>query len=179
MSADPYSLLLESFNAGSTGGADAQQQLLAQMGETDPRIGLLSKYLASRREAEVETDADEDVSASVEALEREKERQEAMCSLQRVARSMYAELERLRERNDTLASALGACYLCWGEDAICEVCGGRGTPGSLPPEDETFSTLVVPAVRRMQQRRAGAQPSPAPAQPGANDRAVNSNENSN
>jgi hypothetical protein len=178
MSADPYSLLLESYAAGSTGGADVQQ-LLAQMSETDPRIGLLSKYLASRKEAEAETDADEDESAIVEASERERERLEAMTSLQRVARSMYVELERLRERNDALAAALGACYLCWGEDEICEVCGGRGAPGSLPPDYQMFSVLVVPAVRRMQRRRAGAQTSPAVPKPGATDRAVNSNENPN
>ncbi len=177
MSADPYSLLLERMAAGSPGGMEVED-ILAQMGETDPRISLLGKYLARRREAEAE-DADEETTDSDERAAAAREQQEAMRSLQRVAKSMFAELEELRGRNDMLAAALGACYICWGEDAGCEVCAGRGAPGSLPPDGELFSMLVVPAVRRVQQRRAGARNAPAQPRPGASDRAMDSNENPN
>ena len=102
MSADPYPMLLESYAAGTPGGGGVEQ-VLAQMGESDPRVTLLSKYLASRREAE-EAEAEEVAAAEAEAAaEREAaeaERQAAVRSLQRVARSMYAELEELRSRND-------------------------------------------------------------------------------
>ena len=173
MSADPYSMLLESYASGSQGGVGVEQ-LLAQMGEGDPRVGLVTKYLASRREAE-EAEAEEAAAAEAQAAAAEAEKQAAMRTLQRMARSMYAELEELRGRNDMLAAALGACYLCWGENALCEVCGGAGAPGSTPPDAELFAALVVPAARRMQRRRkAPPQPPDGPA-----GRAFNSNENPN
>ena len=177
MSADPYSMLLESYASGSPGVG--VEQLLAQMGETDPRVSLVTKYLASRREAE-ESEAEEAAAAAAQTAAAEAEKQAAVRSLQRMARSMYSELEELRGRNDTLAAALGACYLCWGEDAMCEVCGGSGATGSAPPDGELFASLVVPAVRRMRRRRtqSGATPDTPPTK-GPAGRAFNSNENPN
>jgi hypothetical protein len=179
MSADPYSMLLESYASGSAGGVGVEQ-LLAQMGETDPRVSLVTKYLASRREAE-EAEAEVSATAEAEREAAEAEKQAALRSLQRMARSMYAELEELRGRNDMLAAALGACYLCWGENVSCEVCGGAGAPGSAPPDGEMFAALVVPVLRRMQRRRkqAGAQPAPPPPTKSPVGRASNSNENPN
>jgi hypothetical protein len=60
----------------------------------------------------------------------------------------YVELEELQERNDMLALALGACHLCFGEDALCKECGGRGAPGSRPPKPAAFRKYVLPAYRR-------------------------------
>lgn len=59
------------------------------------------------------------------------------------------ELRDLREVNDTVAAALGACRRCWGGDAACEECGGRGKSGSTAPDMRLFDRLVVPAVRRV------------------------------
>ena len=178
MSADPYSMLLESYASGTPGGVGVEQ-LLAQMGESDPRVSLVSKYLASRREAE-EAEAEETAAHEAEAAAAEVEKQAALRSLQRMARSMYAELEELRGRNDMLAAALGACYLCWGDNATCEVCGGAGVPGAAPPDAELFAALVVPAARRMQRRRKRAgTPSAPPPSKGPASRAFNSNENPN
>jgi hypothetical protein len=59
------------------------------------------------------------------------------------------ELTDLREANDTLASALGACPICWGGDRHCEVCRGRGRPGYRVPEPALFNELVVPAIHRV------------------------------
>lgn len=74
-------------------------------------------------------------------------------------RRLRRELEGLREVNDTLAAALGACACCWGGDEDCEACDGRGKAGSMPPDAELFAELVLPAVRRMRadlgQRRSG------------------------
>jgi len=61
---------------------------------------------------------------------------------------VYAELEMLRARNDALAAALGACYLCFGDDVLCKECGGRGVPGSLAPKPAAFRKYVLPAFRR-------------------------------
>lgn len=74
-------------------------------------------------------------------------------------RRLRRELEGLREVNDTLAAALGACPGCWGGDEDCEACGGRGSAGSMPPDAELFEELVLPAVRRvradLRHRRSG------------------------
>jgi hypothetical protein len=62
------------------------------------------------------------------------------------------ELADLREVNDTVAAALGACRVCWGGDVSCPLCGGRGHAGAAPPDPRLFEALVVPAVRRMRAR---------------------------
>jgi hypothetical protein len=72
-----------------------------------------------------------------------------MAQLQRIMKRLYRELEDLRERNDSLAAALGACYLCWGEDPGCEFCAGAGTPGSNAPDEILLSHYVTPAIRRL------------------------------
>jgi hypothetical protein len=150
MSTDPQSLILESL----AGGANIED-VVAQMSAADPRFNLVAQYLAHRRAAVEEADeSDESETLESETDTRERreslparERIEAIQSLQRLARTMYAELEELRERNDALASAVGACYLCWGEDFECAVCGGRGEPGWLQPDRSLFSQLVAPALR--------------------------------
>lgn len=66
------------------------------------------------------------------------------------------ELEALRQANDTLADALGACAICWGGDNACHHCRGRGRPGARRPDPALFTQLVMPAVRAM--RRAPGPP---------------------
>jgi hypothetical protein len=73
-------------------------------------------------------------------------------------RALQQELADLREVNDTLAAALGACHVCWGGDSDCHECAGRGTPGSRRPDPRLFSRLVLPAVRRVRQICAGQSP---------------------
>lgn len=67
--------------------------------------------------------------------------------------SVQRELADLREVNDTLAAALGACRVCWGGDDHCPVCAGDGHSGAEEPNAALFEALVVPAVRRMRARR--------------------------
>lgn len=66
--------------------------------------------------------------------------------------AMRQELEDLREVNDTVAAALGACRFCWGGDGDCLECGGRGRAGSRAPHPRLFGELVAPAVRRVADR---------------------------
>jgi hypothetical protein len=159
MSTDPQSLLLEHIASGGNGGVNIED-VIAQIGDADPRLSLVAKYLAHQRAAEKEEDEDRetlDVDSGDSGARRRRqdspalsrERIEAIKSLQRLARNMFAELEELRQRNDMLALALGACHLCWGEDFECEVCGGKGSPGSIQPDRLMFSTMIAPAVRRL------------------------------
>jgi hypothetical protein len=71
------------------------------------------------------------------------------------------ELSDLRQVNDTLASALGACPVCWGGDPRCAECGGHGASGSAAPDPKLFEQLVVPAVRRMAAQRRTARSGPS------------------
>ena len=74
-------------------------------------------------------------------------RRQAMHRLRSRFDAMRDELEELRERQDRLAAALGACADCWGEDPECEVCGGMGAPGSFVPDARLYRALVSPACR--------------------------------
>jgi hypothetical protein len=167
MSTDPQSLLLENIATSLASGAN-MEDILAQMSETDPRLGLVAKYLATKRAAADEVNDENDEEDVLEpehpkprrprmadsSAPAARERVEAVRSLQRLARTMFAEIEELRSRNDQLASALGACYLCWGEDPQCEVCNGEGVPGAFEPDKQLFSKLVGPAARRLRNSRA-------------------------
>jgi hypothetical protein len=157
MSTDPQSLLFENIAAGLANGA-SMEELLVQMSDTDPRLSLIAKYLANKRatvdeENQEENDVEPDYAKPRRPLSADssvsRERVEAVRSLQRLARTMFAELEELRSRNDMLAEALGACYLCWGDDPQCEVCNGKGVPGSFAPDKPLFSKFIGPAARRL------------------------------
>jgi hypothetical protein len=63
---------------------------------------------------------------------------------------MQQQIEEMEVRNDELAAALGACYLCWGEDPECPECQGKGHPGSVMPDRELFREWVLPAVKAAQ-----------------------------
>jgi hypothetical protein len=52
----------------------------------------------------------------------------------------------LLERNNILASALGACGLCWGTVVDCE-CRGEGKVGSRVPNKEAFIELILPVLK--------------------------------
>ena len=55
----------------------------------------------------------------------------------------------VEERLGTLADALGACDLCWGEDDQCRRCRGKGSPGARKPSPEAFAEYVMPVIARM------------------------------
>ena len=78
------------------------------------------------------------------------------------ASDLAAELDELHARNDTLAAALGACPLCWGDDPACSDCRGRGSPGARRPHGRLFDLLVRPAVRRLRAERRPPAPRPTP-----------------
>jgi len=159
---DARSLLLEALAAQAGGGeVNVQELLLSRLGGTgddaDPTVGLIARYLA-QAQAESDTSSDdeedEDLLDYPSELDRVKseERVRAFRRLRQTMEQMYQELEDLRERNDTLAAALGACHLCWGEDLECPICGGTGRPGSSMPDRSLLVELVTPAVQRLRRR---------------------------
>jgi hypothetical protein len=141
------------------------QELLDQLESTNPTMGLIARYLAARRASESETNsedeaAEEEVVETTLAKENRRLAFEQSLRLGRVVQDLHgqvkkmrAELDQLRELNDALAAALGACYLCWGEDADCTICHGSGNPGYFMPDKRLFALFVVPALRTLQAQK--------------------------
>ena len=121
-------------NLGSNGSMPSIQALLRQLENSNPSLGLLARYLISQQEGQYQA---RDTSAQIPQM---------IGHLQSQMKELQAELEYLRERNDMLALALGACYLCWGEDSDCPACQGKGSPGSIPPEKRVFKRWIAPAI---------------------------------
>ena len=99
----------------------------------DPRVQGFVQLLASAL-------GDDD--AESKAARRARRRRAAMQRIAQVQRM----IESMTARNTFVAGALGACE-CWGTDAGCERCGGRGTPGAYDPEPAAFELIVLPLLR--------------------------------
>jgi hypothetical protein len=160
----------------SSPGADPQQSLrdlLAQAGSSNPLAGLLASQLAQPASPKHEPpviDAEEIAAHTFAAEEGAQATDAAMGELRRQVESMFAELRLLRERTDSLAAALGACCLCWGQDPGCRFCHGRGAPGYAMPDESLLAELVLPAIRILQVHRARSgvfSPKPQPHTPEA------------
>lgn len=165
-------VLLSSLSGG--GGVDVARLLAPSdgAGDGEDRTAFIRQWLEQQQQqraaaapAEPPPSAAELELQAIEARQREarrRERRERAREVARVMKAMYAELELLRERNDVLAVALGACHLCFGRDPGCAECGGAGGPGASAPDPGAFRDYVVPAVRRV---RAAVRPA-APAATG-------------
>jgi len=47
-----------------------------------------------------------------------------------------------------VATLVGACPICLGEDVVCRQCGGKGGPGWREP-DTAVVAWIAPALRRL------------------------------
>jgi hypothetical protein len=56
--------------------------------------------------------------------------------------------------NSTLASALGSCENCWGEDPSCDKCGGAGAAGWGPVNKRLFNIYVRPCLEKLNKEKA-------------------------
>jgi hypothetical protein len=48
-----------------------------------------------------------------------------------------------------VATLVGACPICLGEDRACHDCGGKGTPGSRQPDAAALVGWIGPPLRRL------------------------------
>ncbi|RDS81107.1 hypothetical protein DWU98_11185 [Dyella monticola] len=138
---------------------EATQDLLAQLGQSNPLLSAFVKQMgeshataptrepviidAQEVETQVVSPTQSDVESPVDTMN------DAVNALREHAQQMFAELQILRERSDSLASALGACCLCWGHDTDCRNCHGRGAPGFSLPHETQFEEFVLPAIRTL------------------------------
>lgn len=138
--------------------AALKAQLAAQAGD-NPALAMLLQFMQQRPAPAAAAPCDEEPDAR---SAREERLQADLDLLVRGHAQQAAELDRLRQRNDALAAALGACHLCFGEDAWCPRCGGRGRPASRRPDPAAFERYVRPLLRRLQPRDAPSAPRSAP-----------------
>lgn len=151
-------------NSSETDPQPSTQDLVAKLGQDNPMLGMLAQHIAAQKppvreppavidvEA-VEIEACADADAGDEARMLELRRTAETAELRARIQSLSHELSTLRDREDILAEALGACCLCWGEDSQCRACRGRGRPGYAMPDEELFEELVLPAVQMLRARR--------------------------
>ncbi|UZO82326.1 hypothetical protein NBT05_07580 [Aquimarina sp. ERC-38] len=78
--------------------------------------------------------------------------QEALHHSQRVINYLKREVVNESAINYDFALAVGACPDCFGCDAYCEQCEGKGTPGFYMPDPSYYSELVLPALHRVEQK---------------------------
>lgn len=137
----------------ATGGAPvpgtlpSTDEMVAQLAGDDPFKSLLVRRILERHDAD---DDGEDESPAEPAPDPQAPMREQ--AARRRLREIRDELMALRERSDALAAALGACYLCWGEEARCPVCGGHGAPGTMAPDRAAFAQYVAPVLKHLQPR---------------------------
>ena len=164
---DDMNQRLLSMMMGARTGQDTRplvEEMLNNSGDMDPMTRLLLTQTLSGDQR----DDDADGRADDSLLDREdyepSRRQRAIRRLRarfehmtRQIEELSQELDALQRRNDDLAAALGACYLCWGEDPQCQVCSGQGKPGSVAPDRPLYRRWIIPAVRAVRtllQRRS-------------------------
>lgn len=182
-----YQALFNALASGRGVGPESMLQALSAEGDADPRLEMLAQMMAQQQSARSDDDDDDDDGGDEDDDDVDSRRVRARqwdgastdpsqrrVSLSRIRENMAAmrgELEDLRETNDTLAIALGACYLCWGGEPECPNCEGEGTPGYFMPDPALFNEIVRPAVSRVasavrRRMRASRRAEPGRAEPG-------------
>ncbi|PAU61532.1 hypothetical protein [Pseudomonas indica] len=143
--------LLQQMLSGQQPDPGAMSALFAE--HEDPRIRLMAQFMSQDSGAPEPEDEATEVEAEIvrDTLPPPSD----SLRLRRRIRHLTEELHAAQSIGDTLAAALGACYLCWGEDDDCELCGGHGQPGWCEPDAELFAGYVAPAVARLQQPSPG------------------------
>lgn len=156
--------LLQALLAGQGGlpagaGLDRSALLTSLLGGTsaggdNPTLAALLQWMQASATPAAAAPAPETVDADEADAAAAPERADGMPALADVralvahARAMEREIDMLRQRNDSLAGALGACYLCFGEQDDCPVCRGRGVPGRRAPQPDLFNCWVQPVLDR-------------------------------
>jgi len=145
--------------AASAGTGDPLSMLRAQFAAQaadNPGLAMLLQFMQQGAAAR---------SAAAEVVDERTERPESpqrlsddeIATLVRGSEAQSLEIEALRTRNDMIAAALGACHVCFGEDAWCLNCGGAGKAGSVRPEPVAYARFVKPLLRRLRPAGNGVQ----------------------
>lgn len=63
----------------------------------------------------------------------------------RTIKKLRSELSSEQVFTSSLAKAVGACPVCFGDDMHCEKCDGKGSPGAYVPDFILYNKLISPA----------------------------------
>jgi hypothetical protein len=158
--------LIEMLTRLSSGAGAAQDplELLAQYGGGNPLVNALAKHyseMQAKTTSGVNTsviDVEPDLPADTEptATPESADYARVVADLQQQLEQVSAELQFHRERCDLLATALGACCLCWGQDPACRACRGRGRPGFTLPDETLVKEFLLPAIKMLRAQKASA-----------------------
>jgi hypothetical protein len=169
--------MLLRMTSGDSAAVPTTQELLTQIANNgDPTISLVAKQVAAQqvRQAESHLSVVRDVEPEfvADCTQGTRHVRSDGASMEVGPETIPAEVKELRSRCDDLASALGACPLCWGNDPECRACRGRGHPGYSVPDRKLFVEFVLPAVRMLKAQEAKNNISskkiqPKPAEPSA------------
>jgi len=148
--------MLVRMTSGNSASVPSPQELLGQITNAgDPTISLVAKQLAAQQVSQAENHLsvvrDVEPEFVTDGTQGTRHAPTNGPSIEQPA-TIPAEVKELRSRCDDLASALGACPLCWGNDAECRACRGRGEPGYSVPDKKLFVKLVLPAIRMLKLR---------------------------
>lgn len=133
-------------------------QMMADLGQSNPQMAALAQLMSDRANASSGIAAelhDEEVAALKSRLDA------ALGRIERLrvdGKRLLAAHELATDRLARLAAALGACGLCWGEDARCPSCHGRGRPGMVRPDPDARAALLHPGDRQHTARQPGDAP---------------------
>jgi hypothetical protein len=96
--------------------------MLDQIGVTDPRIPVIADFMKLMSDENSGNQSSEKASIK-------KKRVIAMFNeIVRKNDELRNDNELLVDKLDIVASALGACPFCWGENETCDMCQGEGLP---------------------------------------------------
>jgi hypothetical protein len=144
-------------SSGVNSTADLREMLARQAGN-NPLLALLTKQTAESHMGQATAPVVIDVAPTPQAPRSADDAHDAVggsaSKPDNQADTLAVELGVLRERSDLLASAVGACCSCWGEDPQCRLCRGRGRPGFSIPDERLFREFVLPAVQMLRAQRA-------------------------
>ena len=167
LGSDGIGALVEAFNGGAS-GASIMQSFLEQSqlsSEQQPLVDLLMTLAAEGDEKgeliegemqNIDLEEDDEDYDDYEADEPAPGDRNNVYEIRQFRR----ELRDLRNVNDTVAAALGACPVCWGGDSQCHDCDGEGSSGAYQPDPRLFNELVAPAIRRIRTSKRTRQKHP-------------------
>ena len=117
--------------------------LIEQMGSQNPKMQMLAKLLKEQQAVQSQSTKP----ASKKLVEIIKKKEKLVRKLKARNHQLMGYMEYLIERNDLLASAVGACPDCWGDDESCNACGGQGRPGAMNVHRDAFNYYIKPSLR--------------------------------
>lgn len=147
MDAQMLMTLLAARNGGvMPEGMEDPQAMLARMAQDNPTVATLLQMMEAQKAAAAAREPLL-IEGETETAATESPADAQLAELAARLDETQAEVRELRERCDTVAAALGACGICWGQDLSCRACRGQGAPGRAIPDKQLFCEFVMPAVR--------------------------------